>query len=238
MRRVILSVLCMISFIMSVNTVSYAAETTLKIDTVSCYCQETVDVPIIISGNTGIAGAVIKISYDTQLELVAINQGDAFESLTYTPPAKLTSNPFTLLWDGIDGDNSNGTIAILTFKAPKETGTYNISASYETGGIYDGGLNDINVILKSGAITALEKPTISVSITDKTDVKVELDGEIQGMVYVALYDDKSLLEVQSHSAKKIIETNFENINSAKYIKAFWWNPQTLMPYCVEGIVNL
>lgn len=239
MKKSIASILCIVLCIISMTSVVYASGTTLKIDDVSCSPNELINVPITISSNTGIAGAVIKISYDNNLELVAVNRGNAFSSLAYTPPAKLTSNPITLLWDGMEADDSNGVIATLQFRAPNNAGVYNISASYDVGGIYDGDMEDINVVIDNGAISVKNENSISVSVVDKVFIELTTENSFDGTVYIALYDHNDvLLEIETCTAKESITSEFKNMNMGKYIKVFWWDEQTLEPYCDSKQLDL
>lgn len=240
MKKILVLTICTIFFACNICTLAHATETRLKIDTVLCAPGKTVDVPIIISNNSGIAGAVIKISYDDRLELTAVKEGESFSSLTYTPPAKLTSNPITLLWDGIENDTSNGTIAVLTFAVPDDANeNYQICATYDIGGIYDEALNDTDVTVENGSVNVSDTTCIQASVTDTINVKLISQEEIEGTVYVALYgSNNALIEIKSYPAKESILPSLDNINSGAYIKVFWWEALTLRPYCEEATINL
>ena len=221
---------------------AYAFETALQIDRVVCEHGTTVDVPIRISGNTGIAGAVIKVFYDNMLTLTDVNKGDSFDKLTFTPPAKLTSNPITLLWDGIDADNSNGVIAILTFSVPNDDGNYRIYATYEAGGIYDGNLNDVDVELVEGGITISAEEQVSeinVNINSEYDIQLYLNQIGKGNVYIALYDyQNKLAELKIYPISENITAELEKLNNGHHIKVMCWDGDTLQPMCSCEKINL
>lgn len=61
---------------------------TITVDTVSANPGDTIKVEVKISGNTGVAGALLKISYDSKLTLTGAENGDAFGRLTFTKPGK------------------------------------------------------------------------------------------------------------------------------------------------------
>lgn len=130
-----------------------ANNTELYIGNITATEGETVEVPVILSGNTGICGANIRIAYDSNLQLVGITNGSALSTLTMTKPGDMTSNPFTLVWDGMEEDCSDGTIAVLTFKVPSNVGKYNVSLSYDEGDIVNNTLTPVSVGLKNGSIT-------------------------------------------------------------------------------------
>lgn len=132
--------------------------TTITVSDASGNVGDTVSVTIDISNNPGIAGAILKLAHAEELTLTDIEVGNAFNTLTFTPPANLSTNPCTLLWDGIDGDNTNGTLLTLTFiiSETAELGDYNITLSSTAGDIYDGALNDVDVVINNGKISVVD----------------------------------------------------------------------------------
>lgn len=239
MKKDIASILCVVLLIINMTSVAYASGTTLKIDDASCSPGEIISIPITLFGNVGIAGAVVKITYDNNLELLSINHGDALSTLIYTPPAKLTSNPITLLWDGMEADTSNGVLVTLQFRTPNNSGTYNVSASYDVGGIYDGDMQDIDVAIDNGVITSGKEKSMSVTLTDVINVELQSTEEFDGNVYIALYGEGDLfIGGNVFTAQKTIVYEFENMSAGKYIKVFWWKDKTLTPYCKEVKIDL
>lgn len=189
--------------IMTLSFITTQADSpiTIKVDSVTASSQNTVSVPIRISGNTGICGATITVGYDSRLKLTKIDNGDAFTNLDMTKPGDLKANPFNLVWDGIEADNSNGTIATLVFEKPKESGVYNISVSYENGDIVDENLSPLEVAVENGSITVPEvtvpsaKPIVSVGnvtaqIGNQIKVPISIKGNtgICGATLSVLYD--------------------------------------------------
>ena len=146
---------CFLCFIMlSSNVVFAAAEDapTITIAQVTAGEEETVDLPVTISNNTGICGATIAFSYDRALTLTAVQAGTALKGLVLTKPGDLSASPVKLLWDGVEADHSNGDIAILTFRMPDQPGTYEVNAGYVPGDAIDGDLNPVNLNIISGSI--------------------------------------------------------------------------------------
>ncbi len=133
--------------------VVYADEVQISIDDINAEGGQTVEVPIILSGNTGICGANINIFYDKNLKLIDITKGSALENMTMTKPGDINSNPFTIVWDAMENDSTNGTIAVLKFVTPNVNGKYNINISYRDGDIVDGNLSPINASIKNGSIS-------------------------------------------------------------------------------------
>lgn len=139
----------------------FANNTEISIGNATATGGGTVEVPITLSGNSGICGANIVISYDKDLQLTGITKGSALPSLSMTKPGDITSNPFTIVWDGTEEDSTDGTIAILTFEAPSNAGKYSINVSYDDGDIVDGDLLPVSVTLKNGSITVDNSEPVS-----------------------------------------------------------------------------
>lgn len=124
----------------------------ISIDHVVAKTEESVEVPVKIANNKGVCGVTITIDYDQTLILTDVSSGMALSSLTMTKPGNLNEKHIKILWDGIEPDDSNGEIALLTFKNPQKSGTYNIKVSYEIGDIIDGNLNPVEADMVDGSI--------------------------------------------------------------------------------------
>lgn len=147
---------CFLCFIMLCSNVVFAASEnvpTITIAQVTAGEEETIDLPVTISNNTGICGATISVSYAEGLTLTAVQAGTAFKGLVLTKPGNLSVSPVKLLWDGVDADQSNGEIVILTFRKPEQAGVYEVSAGYVSGDVIDGDLNPVELNIISGSIT-------------------------------------------------------------------------------------
>lgn len=129
---------------------------TLSVAKVEAEANVSVNVPITMSDNTGICGAIIKVSYNKKLILTGVEKGSALSSLTMTPPGNKSENPFKLMWDGLEADDTNGEIAVLTFSAPAEAGTYDISVSYEPDEVIDGDFAPVDLELIDGSVTVVD----------------------------------------------------------------------------------
>lgn len=128
---------------------------TLCVDSITANAGETVKLNVSIINNPGINGALLDISYDSNLELINAQNGKALSSLNFTASADY-SNPSKFLWDGInENEEGNGVMLILSFSVPsnaKSGEEYSVSVSYPTGGIYDAELNDVYFDTVNGSI--------------------------------------------------------------------------------------
>ena len=200
----------------------FAAEnkTTIKVSEVVAEPEETVEVPVDISNNTGILGITLSVSYAENLELVSVTKGNALTQLTMTKPGDLSSNPVNIVWDGeAEGDKSNGTIVVLKFKAPKEIGDYPIALTYSSGAIVDENLQPVDVETFDGSIsvkseeidkTAAQKVTDKINAMDPNDEDAVKDARD---AYDGLTDDQKKL-INPEDYKKLTDAE-EAIQNAK-----------------------
>ena len=120
---------------------------------------DTVTVMITLKNNPGILNAVLTLNFDSGLELVKVEKGEALSDLVLTPPGVL-KNGCNFLWDAMDEeDTSNGVMLQLTFKIPENAvagTTYSVEFSYVNGDIADGDLKPVDMALVSGTIEVID----------------------------------------------------------------------------------
>ena len=151
-------------FILTLSTVSITSKAiksqTLTVDVVEANPGDEVEVKVKISGNYGIAGALIKISYDTKLTLIGAENGDAFGDLSYTKPGEL-GNPAKFLWDSENEvSKKDGTILKLIFKVSKsvdEGSKLCINVICESGDAYDINMDTIEVDSVNGGVVIIKE---------------------------------------------------------------------------------
>lgn len=116
---------------------------------------KTVTVALDLADNTGLAGMRLSLAYDSALTLTSVTAGDALTDLTFTKPGDLTANPVSLFWDGMDADETNGTIVTLTFTVAEgaEDGDYPITVTYKDSEVYDGDLENVALNVVNGSVT-------------------------------------------------------------------------------------
>ena len=207
----------------------------ITIGNVIANSNENIDVPIYISQNTGICGTTITFSYDSSLTLTGITRGEALPSLVMTKPGNLSFNPFNLVFDGMEEDKTNGIVVTLSFKAPKENGTYNITATYEDGDIVNGLLQPVDVLIKNGSITVGAK-NIEVTVGNNT-ITLPNITETNGDVYIAFY--KNSEQMTSVRRFNLSDTNIavSADTNADYAKVFCWTDD-LTPLCEAKIIKI
>lgn len=195
----------------------------------------SVDVPVYMTGNTGICGTTLKIAYDEALTLTGITKGDALTNLIMTKPGNLSANPFNLVFDGIEEDATNGLFFTLTFTAPQNDGVYDITATYEEGDIVNGDLMPVDVLIEKGNIT-VSSGNIEVIIGDQT-VTLPSINEASGDIYIAFYKDSGNMTSAKVFDLKSTEFIVEADLNATYAKVFCWTDD-LVPLCEEQKITL
>ena len=141
-----------------VVTAKYTENTkpSIQVSNVTAKAGDTVQVPVIIKNNPGIAGATLTLNYNSGLTLTSADSGEAFSSLTCSKPGKFTS-PCNFTWDSESGETKeNGTILYLTFTVPSTASAgdvFEISCSYRNGDIFNDNMDDVTLTTISGGIT-------------------------------------------------------------------------------------
>ena len=181
----------------TVNDVPAEGLMQLSVGSATTRAGQTVDVPIEIADNAGIAGMVLHMSYSPALHLVGIKSGEALKTLNLTASADLSQNPVTLLWDGLVADETNGVIAVATFQIDSDAkeGDYPISLSYDDGTIYDNDLNDVDATITNGKITVRKimpgdaTGDNAVNAKDITMIRRHIAGNLgEGTIVIAAAD--------------------------------------------------
>lgn len=169
-RRIItlmLSVVMVLSLLPSRVIKADVEEEVVKTATIQVESQyakpgKEVEVNVSIKDNPGILGAVLTISYDDQkMELVKVENGDAFSSLVMTSPGKFTNNS-TFSWDGQDlneEDIMDGKILQMYFRIADDAPigeNYDVNIQYNSRDFVDSDLNLVKVKVENGTINVLD----------------------------------------------------------------------------------
>ena len=200
---------------------------------------ETVEVPISISGNTGILGMTLTVAYGDGLTLTNVVKGDALSSLTFTKPGNFSANPVNLVWDGeADADIANGVIATLTFTVPKGTAKeYPITLT--TKGVFDDNLDDVSVTTRAGKISTVRYTGTQTIISECSKIFTvdPINVENGKIIILALYKDGQFIEMQyavNHKETIVFTTNKAYSN----VKVMVWDSlANLNPICDVEIVK-
>lgn len=160
MKKIYAAMICIMMALLFVTPASAEDEgTLLEVATVTAEAGADVEVPLTVTGNTGLCGATLSVSYDQKLTLTDVKAGEAFSMLQMTKPGDMSANPVRILWFGNDADDSNGVICTLVFSAPEEAGTYAIVITYEPDDVVDDNLDPVELTIVNGSITVEDNKT-------------------------------------------------------------------------------
>ncbi len=151
MRNKFLSVTLVMVLLLAVFIAAPASQVTaanpqISVGTAAGSHGDTLEIPVVLSGNTGFSSLGIEIGYDASiLELTAVT-GNTNVGATFTKAQTLSAMPYNLGWNSAENNTFNGTLATLSFSVlSSAAGEYPISVSYYKGrnGSYTDGY-DVN----------------------------------------------------------------------------------------------
>lgn len=243
-KRVMVSYITTLAIVLSSITIFAAPNTSpsarsthapiITVGSIVSKPNDTVDVPLYLSQNTGICAAALTIEYDKSLLLTRIKKGNAFtDFLMTTANGDLKPNPCKVLFDSTDEVDTNGLLATLTFNTPSDDGVYNITISYNNGDIVNGDPAPVSVVLKNGSISVMSNIT-EIAIGNKT-VNLPASTETGNKLYVAYYTDEDKM-----TSLKTYSLDNESITAdttASYAKVFYWT-NYFAPLCISQLVVL
>ncbi len=136
-----------------------------------------VTVPLSLSGNPGLLGLLLEVSYPEELTYQGLSQGGALPTLTMTESGEETDeSSFRILWDGLDAaDSTNGTLATLGFTVPTNAaGRYEIRV--EVLDARDENIETVEMMTQNGFINVSEIETYRVNY-DLTGAEGEISEQ-------------------------------------------------------------
>ena len=139
-------------------------------DTVSGYTGDTVDVPIRIQNNPGIAALSLNVSYDrTKLKLLDAKDGEILGSSAFLASNDPTRIPFILNWDDLSTENNtgNGIVAALKFEVLAAEGDAAVGITVNQRSTYDVDLEEVVFAVTNGAVQ-IDKPGTTTTLTSTT----------------------------------------------------------------------
>lgn len=208
-----------------------SAYATLSVGSAKGLTGDVVTVPVMLLTNSGFSDLSIEIDYDkTALKLISVTEN---MGVTFTSCENIDTVPYNMNWMSISNCSQSGVLCNLTFKIISDmAGTYPIGIDYYKGpdSNYSDGIdvnfdeNDtpIDMNYLSGSIVIPNTLKLSGTFPDYT---LTIDQEeIQGTVYVAVYDNNHrLLGASMHTAQETMTTTFEGVQNASFVKVMWWN---------------
>ena len=149
-------------------TIGGAVSTKITAEPKTTSAGRTVDVPVAIVGNAGLAGLGLSVTYDEALTLKAVSRGDALASLDMTTSKDISVQPTTILFDGIDADSTNGEFLVLTFEVDENAAEGNYSIIINVTDAYDDDVANVDI----------EGVRIVIAVEDYIPGDISGDGEV------------------------------------------------------------
>ena len=163
------------------GTVSINSETgelvpAITVSSLTADTGSTVEVPIIMENNPGVAAVSLDVTYDnTKLSLASVEDGKILGTSTFLSGKDLTMVPYTLNWDDLSSENNtgNGTLAVLTFNVLDSDATdTSIKVSVNQKSTFNVDFEDVVFETHEGLITinksSQDSTTTSTSTTTTT----------------------------------------------------------------------
>ena len=233
MKRII-AMICALAMLLSMTVYAGNKKPLISADTVTAEPGATVKVPVRISGNPGMIGAKITVSYAKGLTLTEISAGEAFAALTMTAPGDKKANPVNILWDAMDIDDQDvkdGVIATLSFTAPEEAGTYAITLSTEKRDNLDRNMKSVDVACAAGSVTVGEGNQTTIKADDvfavsggRVEVPLRISGNpgmIGAKITVSYAKGLTLTEISAGEAFAALTMTAPGDKKANPVNILW-----------------
>lgn len=154
---ILLIVAMMVSLAPSTILEVFAASTSqpiISVEDVWAASGSTVEVNVAISGNPGIYGATLTISWVEGLELIDAENGDVFNGLSYQEPSRYVSSGTNFIWYGTSlREIQDGTVLKLTFEVAEDVEESAVLAINVTGdALTDAGDNTVTANYEGGSV--------------------------------------------------------------------------------------
>lgn len=197
-----------------------AAETlTLSLPALEAKAGDLVEIPLHISGNSGIISVKVNVSYDASvLTLETMGAGD-FQGVSFSP---LTNQPLTVNWiDSLHGNNTaNGVLAVLTFrvKSTADPGVTHLTLTANPQDIFDNDFATVPFILENGAVTVGKKelPLTPATPTDRVQAgDVNADGKTDAKDALAVLKFSVGKAIPTLVQKQLADVNGDTVINAK-----------------------
>ena len=141
---------------------------------------ETVAAPLSIRDNPGLMGFKLIVKYDSSiLQPQTVTRGTVTQTgMMNDSIGAGKSGTLLIVWSGTDAVKADGTLAVLTFKASKQTDT-RLTVSYSQADTFGGDFNDVTLDCKPVEIRFGSEVTTTMPMTkqpDNRDIIAAVDG--------------------------------------------------------------
>lgn len=182
-----------------------AMQPTVYADSINANAGQTVRIPVLISNNSGLAGAKLQFSYDeTKLTPISVESGDVFSSgLQDNIEGDAQPGSFNVYWASATGDNvsADGVLFYINFNVESSAyGSSVLGVSYDKADTFDEDFNDVslkcedvNIEISNESLANKTKITTSAELYNDKFVDVTFHitnvGELDNLDLNIGYDD-------------------------------------------------
>ncbi|MCI5910255.1 MAG: dockerin type I domain-containing protein [Oscillospiraceae bacterium] len=183
-----------------------SAKTSITMESVFNFENNTVDIPVKISGNEGFAGGGIVFNYDSKLSFVEIKNGIVGILVKH-----VGNNSVAITFASSENVAGDGVMFILQFKLPDDAtqgGAFEIDGSIDT--FCDSDTKDVSVKIVNGVVNVASNTTTTTK-TDTTTTSAKSLGDLNGDKNI---DSKDAVIVLKSYAEILVNGNTTNDISA------------------------
>lgn len=160
----IVSIIIALVMIASISCVAFAAAPVISAGEVTGMPGDTVEVPIIVSGNPGFASVFMELEYGSGLELIDIKLGMIKSGSVANSESGKVAGAFA---NDVTGD---GTLFIAVFKISETASEGDVSVDVNVIEFYDEDDNNLEPSVDNGSITISNTPEVNTNAAEKDNV--------------------------------------------------------------------
>ncbi|MBR4451023.1 MAG: bacterial Ig-like domain-containing protein [Clostridia bacterium] len=241
--------------VISLSEANATAHPELYSGTVS-YLDDIIKIPVMISGNPGIAGITISLPFDVSvINPVSVSRGNLIQVKgLFDYNIDLVSEKITIVWSGDSAINESGELFIITLKAKEQFSELRIPILVNNGDVFSESLENIDVTCRDIYIETSSARINAFKTTPKVTAPAQKTlhtGERYQVLTSTNFDvtrsewksdDTSVATVNSNGVVKAVGAGTTVITVTKYGKGKNGNDIQSRAYITiivkEGIVNL
>lgn len=244
-----------INSVISLSAANVTAHPELYSGTVS-YLDDIIKIPVMISGNPGIAGITISLPFDVSvINPVSVSRGNLIQVKgLFDYNIDLVSEKITIVWSGDSAINESGELFIITLKVKEQFSELRIPILVNNGDVFSESLENIDVTCRDIYIETSSARINAFKTTPKVTAPAQKTlhtGERYQVLTSTNFDvtrsewksdDTSVATVNSNGVVKAVGAGTTVITVTKYGKGKNGNDIQSRAYITiivkEGIVNL
>lgn len=150
-----LSIVMVFVLLVCGSVASLGASAALKIDSIKAQAGQEVTMPVYIENNPGFSGTKITVSYDENLKVISVENGNVLNYGNFVQNADNSAdNSFDVVWNSSIENKANGVMFTVTFKLPDNAaGDYTVKITYDKDNTFNAKYDDVTFDCGSAVIS-------------------------------------------------------------------------------------